>query len=227
MIKKINVRQAIAASFFLTLTLALAFVVIEPTLSRAVEDQFTVTQSITSEIAFLTGANNVTMNGSIAGVTGGTSYGTTTAIVTTNNAAGYTMTIKASSSPAMQADSQGGSISDYSPAVTGVPDYAYSAAGAGTHKFGFSVSASTTAELATKFKDNGSNTCNTGSADTGGSGSCWMGLSTSATSTIVSSSETTASGSTSSVYFRVSVGSNSGLAQDTYTATATLTAVTN
>lgn len=227
MITKINFRQAIAASFFLTVTLALAFVVIEPTLSRAIEDQFTVTQTITSEISFLTNANNVTMSGSIAGVTGGTSYGTTTVVVSTNDSSGYTMTIKASSSPAMQANSQGGSISDYSPSTAGVPDYAFSAAGAGAHKFGFSVSASTTADLAQKFKDNGSNTCNTGSSDTNGSGSCWMGLSTTATSTILTSGETTASGSTSSVYFIVSVGSNSGLAEDTYVATATLTAVTN
>ena len=227
MIRTINLRQAIAAGFFLTLTFALAFILVEPTMGRAIEDQFTVTQTITSEISFLTSANNVTMNGSIAGVTGGTSYGTTTVIVTTNDSAGYTMTIKASSSPAMQGDSQGGTISDYAPSVTGIPDYAFTAASAGAHKFGFSVSASTTADLATKFKDNGSSTCNTGSADTSGSGSCWMGLSTTATSTMVTSGETTASGSTSSVYFIVSVGSNSGLAEDTYVATATLTAVTN
>jgi len=224
MIKKINIQQAIAASFFLTLMLVFGFVVIEPTLIRAVEDQFIVTQSITAEIAFTTAANNVTMNGSIAGITGGTAYGTTTSIVTTNNNTGFTMTIIASSSPAMQGDATTDFISDYTPATTGIPDYAYSVPTGS--EFGFSVSASTTANLAQKFLDNGSNTCNSGSADTNGSQTCWMGLSTTATSTLVTSAQTPSSGATSSVYFRTLV--NSGfLAEDTYTATVTQTAVIN
>ena len=216
MIKKIYVRQVVAVSFFLTLTLALGFVVFEPAIIRAVEDQFTITQTITAEIAFTTAAQNVTMNGSIAGITGGNAWGTTTSVVTTNNSTGFTMTIVASSSPAMQRVGGSGTISDYTPSTAGIPDFAF-AVPSGS-EFGYSVSASTTADLAQKFKDDGA-TCNTGSADTNG-------LSTVATSTLVTTAETPSSGATSSYYFRTLV--NAGfLAAGTYNATATLTAVIN
>lgn len=223
MIKKIYVRQVVAVSFFLTLTLALGFVVFEPAIIRAVEDQFTITQTITAEIAFTTAAQNVTMNGSIAGITGGNAWGTTTSVVTTNNSTGFTMTIVASSSPAMQRVGGSGTISDYTPSTAGIPDFAF-AVPSGS-EFGYSVSASTTADLAQKFKDDGA-TCNTGSADTNGNQSCWYGLSTVATSTLVTTAETPSSGATSSYYFRTLV--NAGfLAAGTYNATATLTAVIN
>jgi hypothetical protein len=217
-----NFPKAIATSLTLTLVLSFVFVWLEPELIRAVEDQFKITQVVTAEIAFTTAANDITMSGSIPGITGGTASGTTTVVVTTNNNTGYTMTITASSSPAMQGETQGGTISDYTPATAGVPDFTFSVPTGS--EFGFSVSASTTADLAQKFLDNGT-TCNTGALDTSVN-SCWMGLSTTATSTIVTTGETSASGSTSSLYFitRVNAGA---LAEDNYTATTTLTAVTN
>ena len=200
------------------------FLVSEPTLSLAIEDQFTVTQTITSEISFSTTANNVTMSPSLGGITGGTSNGTTTVVVLTNENAGYTMTIKASSSPAMQGNTQGGTIADYTPAATGIPDFTYSVPS--SQEFGYSVSASTTADLAQKFLDD-TTTCNTGSADTSGAASCWYGLSTTATSTILRTSETSASGSKSSVYFKLTINSGSAVPEDVYVATTTLTATTN
>ncbi len=223
-IKKINARQSIAASFFLTLTLAFGFGIIEPAITRAVEDQFTITQVITSEISFITPTSDVTM-GSIAGLTGGVSYGSTTVRIFTNDSAGFTATVKASGSPAMQGNTQAGTIADYTPAIAGVPDYAYSVPTG--EEFGFTVSASTTSHLAQKFLDNGSNTCNTGSADTNTSATCWMGLSTTATSTLVTNTFTAASGSTSTMIFRTTVNSGSSLPEDTYTATTTITATTN
>lgn len=201
-----------------------AFLFFEPTLGRAIEDQFTITQTITSEISFSTTASDVTMNSSIGGLTGGVSNGTTTVVVLTNDSAGYTMTIKASSSPAMQGNSQGGTISDYTSSSASIPDFSYSVPSSA--EFGYSVSASTTADLAQKFLDNGS-TCNTGSSDTSGAASCWFGLSTTATSTILRTSETSASGSTSSIYFKLTVNSGTALPEDTYVATTTLTATTN
>lgn len=201
------------------------FFVSEPALGLAIEDQFTITQSVTSEISFSTSASDVVMTPSLGGITGGTSNGTTTVIVLTNDNAGYTMTIKASSSPAMQANSQGTSIPDYTNTSTGVPDYTYSVPSG--YEFGYSVSASTTSDLAQKFLDNGSNTCNTGSTDTNGGATCWYGLSTTATSTIVRTSETPASGSTSSIYFKLTINSGSFVVEDTYVATTTLTATTN
>lgn len=169
----------------------------------------------------ISAVSDVVMSPNIGGITGGTSNGSTNVTVITDSPSGYELTIKASSSPALVSGSN--SFADYTPASVGVPDYTFAIASTDS-EFAFTPEGS---HIVQKFKDNGSNTCNTGSSDTNGSGSCWMGLSTTATSTILTSGETTASGSTSSVYFIVSVGSNSGLAEDTYVATATLTAVTN
>lgn len=217
-------KESLAGAMILNLAFVALFVVAEPTISRAIEDQFIVRQTITSEISFATTAADVTMEGSLGGLTGGTSNGTTTVVVLTNDTSGYTMTIKASSTPAMQGDNNGDSIADYTPATANIPDFAYSVPSG--EEFGYTVSASTTSDLAQKFLDNGS-TCNTGSADTSGSASCWYGLSTTATSTIVRATETPASGSTSSVVFKLTVNAGSSLVEGTYTATATLTAVTN
>ena len=224
MLKNINLKQATATSLLITMMLSFGYGLAEPAFLQAIEDQFTVKQTITAEITFATPANDVVMNGSIAGITGGTSYGTSTSVVTTNNNTGFTMTLTASSSPAMVGDGFAGTIADYTPATTGIPDFTFSVpTGA---EFGFSVSASTTANLAQKFKDNGTTTCNTGSADTS-AGSCWMGLSTVATSTIVTSAATSASGATSSIYFRTFLNSGSFTIEDTYTATMTQTAIIN
>ncbi len=220
-------RKTITESLKLTLIAGLLVLLLYPgyeaTIARAIEDQFTITQTITSEISFLTASNDVTMVGSIAGLTGGTSYGTSTHVVKTNDAAGFTETIKASSSPAMQGNTQGGTIADYTPAAPGIPDFAFSVPTG--EEFSYSVSASTTGDLAAKFKDNGT-TCNTGALDTSVS-SCWYGLSTVATSTMLRTSPTSNSGATSSIYFIVKVNSGSALPEDTYTATTTITATTN
>ncbi len=218
------IKECTSGALILSLALLAMFVVAEPTVGRAVEDQFTVTQIITSEIAFTTNAVDVTMTPSLGGITGGTSNGTTTVVVATNDSSGYTMTIKASSSPAMQGNTQGDSIADYTPAVPGIPDFAYSVPTG--EEFGYTVSASTTADLAQKFLDNGT-ICNAGALDSSGSASCWAGLSTVATSTILRTTETPASGSTSSVIFKLTINAGGDVAEDSYTATATLTATTN
>lgn len=225
MLKTINLRQAITASLFITLTLSFGFILAEPMVSQAIADEFTIKQTITAEITFTTPANDVVMNGSIAGITGGTSYGTTTSVVTTNNSTGFTMTINASLSPAMQGDSNSATIPNYTPSTGGIPDFTFTVPSSA--EFGFSASASTTADLAQKFKDNGTNTCNTGSVDTGGSGSCWMELPTVATSTLVTTSASPTSGATSSYYFQLKVNNGTNQTSGDYTATSTLTAVTN
>lgn len=217
-------KKLLTTTLITSILTASGFVIAEPQILRAIEDQFTITQVVTSEIAFSTSAADVTMTPSLGGITGGTSHGTTTVVVITNDSSGYTMTIQASSSPAMQGVSNGGEIPDYTPAVAGVPDFAYSVPTGS--EFGYTVSASTTSDLAQKFLDNGA-TCNVGSSDTGGPDSCWYGLSTSATSTIVRNTATSLSGSTSSIIFRLTINTDQFIVEDTYVATTTLTAVTN
>lgn len=221
--------RALALTLVVSLVLMVSYVLVEPTVSRSqVYDQFTISQTVTAEISFVATAADVVMDTTIPGITGGTANGSTQVRVYTNDSSGYTMTIAASGTPAMQGTTQGGSIPNYTPAVANVPDYTHSV-GANTGEFAYTVSASTTSDLAQKFLDNGSNACNTGSADTSGVSTCWYGLSTAATSTINRATPTAASGATTTIFFRTQITSNPSpsIPEDIYVATTTLTATTN
>ena len=226
---KTSIKDTLIASSIISIATFFMFATFEPNIIRAAADQFTISVGVTSEISFSTSASNITLS-SIPGITGGTSTGGTQVVVTTNNAAGYYMTLKASSSPALQGESQGGSVPDYTTATTtsGVPDYTWSVP-VNTAEFGYTVSASTTSDLDQSFLDNGSDTCNTGSADTSGSASCWLNASTTDETIINRNSGTAASGATTTIFFRLQIQSSPSpaLPQDTYTATTTLTATTN
>ena len=223
--------ESIAATVAFGLIALSAHVLLEPIFQEtyAATSQFTTTQTITSEISFLTAPSNITMSPAIAGLTGGAATGSTQVVIYTNNSTGYLMTITASGSPSMRADTTGGFINDYTPASAGVPDFSFVNNSSGqASEFGFTVSASNTADLAQKFLDNGS-TCNTGSSDTSGINTCWTFASTTATTTIVTSAQTSNSGSTSTIFFHTNVPASPSpaLTEDTYVATTTLTAVTN
>lgn len=220
-------RESVVLAALLTVALLGSYFIAEPNVGQAIEDQFTVTQTVTDEISFLTPADNVVMNATIPGITGGTATGTTWVRVLTNNADGYTMTIVSSSSPAMQANASSDVIQDYTAAAFGTPDFTRSV-GANTGEFAYTITASSTTDLAQKFLDDGG-TCGTGGSDTNGLFSCWYGLSTTATSTINRTTATPASGSTSTLYFVTQITSNPApsIGADTYVATTTLTAVNN
>ena len=224
--------ESVLATIVFAFIAMFGFSTIEPGVLNAqaatTTSQFTTKQTITSEISFLTPASNIVLSPSIGGITGGAATGTTQVVVYTNNTTGYTMTIAASGTvQAMRGDTATTSyINDYTPA-TGKPDFGFSTAGVSS-KFGFTVSASNTADLAQKFLDNGG-TCNTGAADTNGAASCWSFATSTATSTIVTAAQSLVSGSTSTIFMHTFVppNPNPALPKDTYTATTTLTAVTN
>ncbi len=208
------------------LMLVLMFLIVEPAIGNAVTSQMTETLSVTSEISFLTPASDVTLSPAIAGITGGTANGQTQVRVLTNNATGYNMTIFASSSVGMLGNTQGGNIPVYVSATAGLPDFTFTTP-ANSARFGYTIEASTTADLATAFKDNGSVCGGIGSADA--VNQCWLGATTTPVQIINRTSSTPDSGATSTIKFRVVVSSNPSPAipSDTYVATTTLTAVTN
>ncbi len=223
-------RQSIAATLAVFLGLVPVYLVVEPVVTGAVTDQFIISQTVTSEIAFVATASNITMDTSIPGITGGTASGSTQVRVYTNDSAGYNMTIAASGSPAMQGASQGGSIRDFSTTTTGYmsePAFAFAVPTNGSG-FGYTVSASTTADLDQSFLDDGA-LCNTGALDTAAGLDCWIGASTTAFRIVNRTSETTASGATTTLYFRTTImpSPSPAIAEDIYYATTTLTAVTN
>lgn len=226
------VRNTIISScvgaFLISSLLLLSFFTFEPVVSHgaSADTQFLVTQEITAEIS-ITAAPDVTMAPTIAGITGGTANGQTQVVVTTNNNDGYTLAIDFASSSygtaAMNRNGGGGDIDDYATSTEADFGFRQSTTLA---QFAFSVTASTSNDVATAFEDNGS-TC--GNADTGNTGNCWMGPSSTASAIIINTGAATpVSGSTSTVKFRVHVPSDPSPAIPTgfYTATTTLTATT-
>lgn len=216
-----------ASLIVLFLTAALYFVV-EPSASHSaapVERSFTITQEITGAIAFETDPQDITMNGSIDGVTGGSATGTTYTVVSTNNGTGYNLAIRFfdnGSDEAMLGDVTGSdAIRDYDD--TGEPTYEFN--GSSSALFGYTVSASTSGDLDNSFKSSGG-FCNQSSGFN--ADQCWKGP-TGSDFTVYDSSGPALDGSTTSFKFvvRVPNGPDPALSAETYTATATLTATVN
>lgn len=165
----------------------------------------------------MTTANDVTMSPSLGGLTGGTSNGSTTTTVTTDSPAGYELYLKASSSPAMQGNTQGDSIANYTP-TTSDPDFAFSVTTTDA-EFGFTPEGT---DIASKYKDDGAS-CNAGSNDT--VDACWNAVLTSNELVSRRTSANHTAGTATVIKFRLTIGSSSFKAEDTYTATTTLTAL--
>lgn len=165
----------------------------------------------------ITAADDVLMDPALGGVTGGTSNGSTTVIVTTDSAAGYQLFIKASSTPAMQGNTHGSSIANYTPA--GDPDFTFTVP-ATSAEFGFSPEGG---DIVQKYKDDGVSTCNTSSSDT--QYACWNALTTSNETISSRVSSNHPAGTETKVRFRITLGVSQVTIADTYTATTTLTAL--
>lgn len=214
-----SLRYSVVSALILSFILMSLYMVLEPVIGRAATDTFTVRQQITSEISFLVPAADVTMVGAIAGISGGNATGTTYAVVRTNNAAGYTMDIAFSGSPAMRGEVSGSTaIKDY---VGAEPSYTFVASSSSL--FAYSVTASSSTDVDPSFLNNGA-ACNTGSTST--ADACWKGASTT-DFRIVNRNTEAGTGATTTITFVVNVPSNPSPAvqQDYYTATATLTAL--
>ena len=172
-------------------------------------------QQMQSVYLALSAAADVTMS-SLAGVGGGTANGSTTVTVTTDGPAGYQLTIEAENSPALQSSSE--TISDYTPAAA-EPDFTFMTAAADAH-FGYSP---TGVDVVDRFLDNGVDTCDTGSTNT--NLACWDGLSTTAETVASATGANQPNGATTTINFRVGLGSSVVQEDGVYVATTTLTAI--
>ncbi len=97
------------------------FSFVEPRITGAATDtdDVIVNQAVTSEIS-LSSPSDITMTA--LSTSQNTAVGAATWTVTTNNDDGYTLTLHASSAPALSRSGGGGNIADYTPAVSETPE---------------------------------------------------------------------------------------------------------
>lgn len=171
-------------------------------------------QSLEETYISISSPSDISMD-SINGLIGGFSTSSAQWTVTTNNNAGYSLSIKAANDPAMFSALD--YFNDYTPA-TADPDFDFSIDSSAA-EFGFNPSGG---DIINKFKDNGS-ACNIGSSD--GLYTCWDGLSTTSASVAQGSSANDPSGTITTINFRAESGSNKILTAGSYSATITMTAI--
>jgi hypothetical protein len=201
----------------------MVYVLSEPIVGRTAataQDTFLVRQQITDEISFQTTAADVTMAGSIQGVSGGQATGSTFAVVRSNSNSGFTIDLAFENNPAMLGETTGNTgIRNYGPS----PEPTYGFNSSTSAQFAYTVSASSSSDLDPSFLNNGSTDCNSGSTYT--PYQCWKGPATT-DFRIINRNSSAPNGATTTLTFRIVVPSNPSpaLDEDFYTATATLTA---
>jgi len=152
----------------------------------------------------------------IGGLNGEASEGTMSWLVTTDNLAGYSMSIESVTSPALTSGSD--FFDDYTPAGAD-PDYNFSIL-ATASAFGFSPEG---IDVNSRFRDNGL-ACNIGAGET--STKCWDGLSTTPKNAFQRTSSNQPGGSTATVRFRAESGANHIQPAGSYSAPIIVTAIT-
>lgn len=224
-----NARYAFVAALMIAVLGTMSYFAFEPTLGHAIDsNDFVVSATVVNEISFNVQPTDVSLVGTLNGLTGGYATGTTVTSINTNNSSGYTMTLAFENNGAHAMTNGTDFINDYSQAGS-VPDYDWVDPTTGNPaEFGFTARASTSGEIATGFQNNGSNTCGTGSTET--DNKCWASpTTTGATDIIVSSAPAVGGSSTTTLKFKVAIPNapSPALPSGIYTATGTLTATTN
>jgi len=155
---------------------------------------------------------------SINGLTGGSGVTTIEWTVLTDNFAGYALSVKATSSPALQATTGGAFFADYT--LKGAsPDYTFAIANT-TSEFGFSPEGT---DIVARYKDNGAS-CNTGASDT--VNKCWDPFTTTNTTIAQSTGSNHPSGTATTLRLQAESGTAHIQDSGTYQATLIVTAVT-
>lgn len=218
-------QNSLVASLLISALLLIAFFVLEPSVTSAIGDDFTVEQTISGEIAFATPANDVVMdNPTLGGVTGGLSRGTSTLAITSNSPTGYSLTMAFSSTTAMHKNGDPAvTIPNYAPGTPGTPEN-FSVA-VGEAGFGYSVVAPSAGDAGAKFKNSDGTTCNAGALNT--YDVCWYNAADASAAVTLITSSAPATAATTSILFQVGIGANPvpEVPTGVYTATATLTAI--
>ncbi len=152
--------------------------------------------------------------GSIGGLTGGGTGGQSDWNVTTNNGAGYQLTVQSLSTPALTSGPY--SFADYMSAGPD-PDFTFTN-GVSSSSFGFSPEGT---DILQKYKDNGS-ACNAGSLNT--ANTCWDGFSSTTKVVAEKHSGNHPVGSITTIKYKVESGIQHVQPSGEYTANILITA---
>lgn len=164
----------------------------------------------------LSAPGTVTLSGTLGGLTGGESNGSTTVTVVTDSPSGYQLTIAAQNTPAMQKGSD--SITDYVPDAAPATDFIFVTAANEAH-FGFSPYGT---DVVGRFRNN-SASCGVGSNST--LLRCWAGLTTGDQVIAQGAGANHPAGTATTLQFKVGLGGSVAVPPGTYVATTTLTAL--
>ncbi len=220
-----SVRDSIAATLIVSVAAVSLYLAWEPVVSASATSQFEVSLTIDSEIVFASAPGGVGL-GSLFGLTGGTTTGSSQIVVQTNNSTGYNLRIAASSSGQMIGNATGSSVPAYTPVSATVGDYFFSVP-TGSYEFGYTANASSSyLDLATAFRDNGT-TCGVGTNQT--AQRCWLNATSGDTIFVDTTSVPPNTYSTSTLTFQMTMNGAPAppLPSDTYVATMTVTALNN
>ena len=170
----------------------------------------------------LTVPDLVILDPSINGMTGGSASQNALVHVLTNNPHGYTLMIRASTSPALQSSSSGAFFPNYTTAVSTTPDYDWSIS-LSESAFGFTADGPDIVQL---YRDNGS-ICNQ-PFDWGSPSTCLSPLATTnANISRTDVSNETVGGASTSLEFRAESGAGNAQTSGVYQAPVIITAYMN
>jgi hypothetical protein len=158
-------------------------------------------------------SGNVSLSPNIPTVGGGTADGSASWTVITDNPAGYSMTIRSSSTPALSSGAN--NFPNYTPAGAD-PDLNFTTPAAAS-RFGFTPEG---ADIVQRFKDNGA-VCNAGSGDT--VSACWDALLAAPTTIATRPSGNQPAGTMTTVRFRAVSDVANVQPAGSYAATTTVT----
>ncbi|MFA6424302.1 MAG: hypothetical protein WCV83_03260 [Candidatus Magasanikbacteria bacterium] len=170
-------------------------------------------------ILSLTIPTSITLLPNIGGLTGGIAYGISTTSVLTNNNAGYTLSIQASTSPAMKSIND--EISDYVTLLAFTPDYLWSVAPT-TSGFGFTPEG---IDIKDKYRDVGGVCGGDGGSDN--PNTCWDYFTTAPKDISTSQIPNDPILTETLIRLQVESGNQNSLNSGIYTANITVTAVVN
>jgi len=133
--KNNHFKKICTATIISVVFLQMFYFVVEPKVSTAATatDQVIVTLNVTSGLTLSNGAD-ITMTPNI-GIASDRSVGASSWVATTNSVTGYTLAVKASTTPALK-NGATDSFADYTEAVGGTPDL-WGGVASGTKEFGY------------------------------------------------------------------------------------------